>query len=106
MLCHFRPNLLQGWEYSKERQRPTLDEHLVVDTNLKRAIWSCDHLDVSAEVTSQHRRRPGSVDRGDSIDAPLDRHLGHRVCGERLRGAALLQSVQNMPDPPLASKHR
>jgi hypothetical protein len=70
-------NLFQGRKNTQEGKRPTIHDGLVSHADLERAVGACLQGYINAEVSPQHSRRPGSLDRGDSIDASLDGDLCH-----------------------------
>ena len=79
MSRHLRANLTQGRQNPEERQGTTIYHRRIVDSHLKRTVRASLELHVYPEVAPQHRRRPGSLNGGDSINAPLDYHFGHRT---------------------------
>ena len=67
-----RANLSERWQDSEEGERPTIDEDLVVRTHLEGAVRSGFEGDIDTEIAPKHGRRPGSLDRRDSINATTD----------------------------------
>jgi len=74
--CRYRrSNLLEGGKHAHEGKRSSFQYQLVIDTHLERPVGSVLECDFGTEVTSQHGCRPGSLNRGDSINAPSNFYL-------------------------------
>ena len=66
-----------GWEDTKCRERPGVNDSLAVDQHLEFSVPSLDHFDVGSQFTTKTRRHPDGVQTGHSIGAIADGNPRH-----------------------------
>jgi hypothetical protein len=81
-LGHAGANQVETGKDTEKREGSRVHYNVIVDTHIEGAVWAHLESDVDTEILSKHGRRPGGLDRCDSIHAPLDRDSGHYSSSE------------------------
>lgn len=65
-------DMRERWDDPHKRESAGIDDFLVVDEDLERAVRAWLDRDLDTEVAPQHGRRPGSLNRDNSIRTAAD----------------------------------